>query len=707
MAVRRLRLAILEAMAAQPQSKAPPAAITIAPRLSNICRSLHTCHLHAVGDPVVTHALLPATLAMSSTMNFRHDPLPDSQSHIRLLKLLNGEANEQIVCQLTTWSMQDAPPYYALSYTWGDPKDTAQIEIDGRTAIVTANCAYALRQAYACTNNIYLWMDALSIDQSSTQEKNHQVAMMGQIYEKAVHVLACIGPQSEDSEFLFEIMDANESLLYQISAHMSTSLVSGTGGWSLPNPIPKDRRLSLKCFFIMKESKRERVLRAFVNLLQRTYFSRVWILQELHSASRSSFCCGDELRPFRGLTAISMLIDYWMSREPIKWDRPWITRDFVITLSRLPWFRPQCYTTSLSLEDLYSRISMRHGCLALASGTRVPCQLSDVMRAMPRFECANYRDRLYGVLSLVDWDEGRGGRVPTPDYAKDVFSLAVEILEMYLDNPRLAPADTSNLHWADQVSAVFEIEPKQPSMRTAIRSRCHNRRATAEIISSNHLYTWPDDLYSSQPLATSSLLSSSSLRKVQPRLMPDDTWYGKRLLDPSDAEQHKHTADRPLFLLRTSGEEVNKIVDRNGKTIASVPKTTQPHDIYLFTCFVYTGCSRPPSMIVRTQVSGSYTIVGPATGLAGERAYLSWVETWDKFLVNWSAEDLLLYCWAHGHATLMSPSASWLDLDICGSPGSSHVIKVLHVGAQGRHQRGRRLLYQESYSERLYTQPDE
>ena len=37
----------------------------------------------------------------------------------------------------------------------------------------------------------------------------------------------------------------------------------------------------------------------------------------------------------------------------------------------------------------------------------------------------------------------------------------------------------------------------------------------------------------------------------------------------------------------------------------------------------------------------------------------------------------------------------------------AQVTLVLDVGAKGRQERGRRLLYWESYSERLYTQPDE
>jgi hypothetical protein len=621
---------------------------------------------------------------MSSTPDFLHDPLPDPQSYIRLLEILHGEANEQIVCQLTTWSVHDAPAYYALSYTWGNPKDTTEIVINGSPATVTANCEYALRQAHACTNNILLWMDALSIDQSSTQEKNHQVAMMGQIYEKAAHVLACIGPQSNDSEFLFELIDTNESLLHRISSHMSTNLVSGTGGWSLPNPIPKDRSLSLKCFLAMNASKRKRLLMAFVKMMQRPYFSRVWILQELHSASRSSFCCGNELRPFDSLAAISMLIDYWMSREPRKWGWHWTSRAFVGTLSRLPFIlrRQKRLWPSYLVEEVYSGISMRHGCLALATGSRVACQLSDVMRAMPLFNCADVRDKLYGVLSLVDWDEGRGGRAPTPDYTKDSFSLAVEILQMYLDNPRIAPTDGSSLHWAEQLREVFKIEPTQLSMRTAIRARCSNRIAGAAILTREHLFMRPTDLFYSQPSITSTIYSSS-LRKAQSRLKPDDTWYGKRLLDYDDAESLEKSADSPLFLRTGTDYGLNEIVDQDDNIIAWAPNNTRPHDIYMFTCHVYKELwsAAVPSMIVRAGEPSFYTIVGPAIGWA-HKISSTGVRIWNQYLVKWSAEDLLMYCWAHQHATFIthllssSPKTSWLDLDICGSAGSSHVVGV-------------------------------
>ncbi|KAH6857537.1 heterokaryon incompatibility protein-domain-containing protein, partial [Alternaria alternata] len=130
---------------------------------------------------------------MGGVAEFKHEPLPDSTTHIRLLKIKSVDAEDRVVCLLTAWPMEEAPEYYALSYTWGSPTPSHQILINGCVFTAGQNCVYALKQAHAAKANGYFWMDALCIDQSTTQEKNHQVGMMGQIYARSVHVMACVG----------------------------------------------------------------------------------------------------------------------------------------------------------------------------------------------------------------------------------------------------------------------------------------------------------------------------------------------------------------------------------------------------------------------------------------------------------------------------------------------------------------------------------
>jgi hypothetical protein len=216
-----------------------------------------------------------------SLTDFRHEPLPDSQSYIRLLEIIHGLPNEQIVCRLTAWPIRSAPTYCALSYAWGNPASTVDIVVNGSRMTVRSNCEYALRQAHTSATNKYIWQDAICIDQSATQEKNHQVAMMGPIYEMAAHVLACLGPHAGDSEFLTEFIDKDRSLMRHIYSRSDKSLVSGESGWSLPNPIPENRRLSVRCFFAREARTRERLVQSFITFMGRPYFSRVWVLQEM------------------------------------------------------------------------------------------------------------------------------------------------------------------------------------------------------------------------------------------------------------------------------------------------------------------------------------------------------------------------------------------------------------------------------------------
>lgn len=53
----------------------------------------------------------------------------------------------------------------------------------------------------------YFWIDALCINQASTEEKGHQVAMMGKIYWSANFVLAWLGPEADDSAIAMHVIN--------------------------------------------------------------------------------------------------------------------------------------------------------------------------------------------------------------------------------------------------------------------------------------------------------------------------------------------------------------------------------------------------------------------------------------------------------------------------------------------------------------------
>lgn len=86
----------------------------------------------------------------------------------------------------TEIQIQEAEPYEALSYTWGgQPEPLRFIRIlDGGQAYnipITANLESALRHLRPLSDEKYLWVDALCINQANHVEKGSQIPKMADI----------------------------------------------------------------------------------------------------------------------------------------------------------------------------------------------------------------------------------------------------------------------------------------------------------------------------------------------------------------------------------------------------------------------------------------------------------------------------------------------------------------------------------------------
>jgi hypothetical protein len=593
-----------------------------------------------------------------------HEPLPTTTSHFRLLEILQGD--DRIVCELTVWPIADAPSYCALSYTWGDQASTESITINGKVSVVRTNCAYVLRQAFASRSSKYYWIDAICIDQTSTQEKNHQVAMMGQLYKRAAHVSACVGPHAGDSEFLFQTMDKYRSLLKNINAHVSDSGSNSSGSWSVVNPVPQTRWLALKCFFAMKASTRRRLAYAYIEFMTRPYFSRVWILQELYLATEISCCCGMDSRPFDNLMAISLLMDFWINERThsIQW---WsLTRCFVYLLSKRTWLLRQ-QNSGQQLGEQWDSIEPQRGCQALASGAWGPRRLAEVLDAMKHFECADVRDKLYGILYLVDW---RGTSIPTPDYGKGHFEVAVEVLQRYLDERACAPSSDNVVDWARQLCQVFDISLKEKALGQALKARYPRSVIPAALT------------HDSEPLKVdkqSAMMSSQSTgwRKPHRALDMDNVWYGMRLRLASTSKRNPPpTETKHLYYAAPSAtERLGRILNKDGYLFAYAPANTQVNDWLLFSTKGSMHDPSPLSLIIRRLESNKYTIVGQACIWNQTTRKISPGHSLKYFQISWGSEDALFLYWSYirRRSSLQTEEtlADWLDMHVCGSEGSS------------------------------------
>jgi hypothetical protein len=98
---------------------------------------------------------------------------PDSRKgEIRLLTIsTKNHETEQIDVRISTAGLRDAGKYFALSYTWGDPKNRREISLNGLPFSVTSNLFEALQSIQTRLSKSELeghkvWVDSLHLSRS-------------------------------------------------------------------------------------------------------------------------------------------------------------------------------------------------------------------------------------------------------------------------------------------------------------------------------------------------------------------------------------------------------------------------------------------------------------------------------------------------------------------------------------------------------------
>lgn len=123
-----------------------------------------------------------------------NDPIYIRLREISLLPHINQDTNEERV------------RYDALSYVWGAKVGTRPIFCNGKQFLVTPNCELALRYIRGTSRRTLLWVDAISIDQSSDAENSQQVGRMGKIYQWANFIIVWLGEEDELTPIAFRYL---------------------------------------------------------------------------------------------------------------------------------------------------------------------------------------------------------------------------------------------------------------------------------------------------------------------------------------------------------------------------------------------------------------------------------------------------------------------------------------------------------------------
>ncbi|EME40291.1 hypothetical protein DOTSEDRAFT_137891, partial [Dothistroma septosporum NZE10] len=290
-------------------------------------------------------------MAEARSAPFEYERLEDAAAQVRLLRLLRSESmeTEEIHCELTAWPIGQEPRYAAISYTWGVPGIETAIYINHKAFAVRSNCLYVLQQAHVNATTDYLWIDAICINQTDAVEKSAQVAMMGDIYRKAVRTNVNIEHASSPQ---------------QLSQTLSI--------W--PRWVSYELQLS-SAFTNHPASQLTCLWKAIDALFRRPYFDRLWIIQEVVLSRTAVVLCGDSSINFDAIKEFESNL-YRYCQDNQVWPREHIEYNRHETLETISDFARKykdAGPTGFDLDELTDRTS--------------------------NFKCSDPRDRIFGVLS--------------------------------------------------------------------------------------------------------------------------------------------------------------------------------------------------------------------------------------------------------------------------------------------------------------------
>ncbi|KAF1994471.1 HET-domain-containing protein [Amniculicola lignicola CBS 123094] len=225
----------------------------------------------------------PTNIELSNKGNSIYQPI-SRENEIRLSILEPGNLKDEVRCNLVNVQLDWRVRYDALSYAWGDAAIREPIVCCGQRITVTENLHSALHHLRDPTRPVYLWVDALCIQQADLEERSQQVKMMTTIYSSARQVLIWLGPSSPETADVLSTLSQLDRDFWPVYFrrwfHSSIGFLSHWGvGVFRParQPVADTRDWA-----------------AVAAMLERPWFGRTWVLQEAILNRRTTVVLGHE-----------------------------------------------------------------------------------------------------------------------------------------------------------------------------------------------------------------------------------------------------------------------------------------------------------------------------------------------------------------------------------------------------------------------------
>lgn len=208
---------------------------------------------------------------MADAGEYSYEPIQPDQ--LRLCRYIQDD--DTLCAVLQPFAAKGShPPYVALSYAWGlqhaGAKERWNLRIGQQHLAMLHSLRpfiQALRARGTLLDGTWWWIDSICIDQANLVERGQHVRRMKHIYQKAHQVVVWLGPESDDSDLALEFIHFLDDL-------------NATA-------ITTDRLRSL----LLQGQYRAKWV-ALRNFFSRTWWTRIWTIQEFIISSNVTFWCG-------------------------------------------------------------------------------------------------------------------------------------------------------------------------------------------------------------------------------------------------------------------------------------------------------------------------------------------------------------------------------------------------------------------------------
>ena len=322
----------------------------------------------------------------SELLDFHYARLK-SQKSIRLARIKPGSSGrvaiELVDIFVSASGQKPFEEYDALSYTWGDQRPDKTILCNGRRLVITETLLEALKYFRQPLHEVTLWIDQICICQARPREREHQVQLMGDNFSGARRVLVWLGGHYDDSKTGMRLAEhllsiTKDSQLESLDRDRIHSRLPGTEhkGW-----------------------------RALAAILQRPWFLRTWIVQEVVLNPHVELILSDNSLHWHELEAVVGLLE---GPTPHQWQLDLTMSAWELPFSRINRIRLRhqqsrgVNSTIVATTDNETAHNegQKDADVADFVDTQQDLDLLDLLLISRDLGATDPRDKIYGLLGL-------------------------------------------------------------------------------------------------------------------------------------------------------------------------------------------------------------------------------------------------------------------------------------------------------------------